>query len=229
MNTRTIKDIPSENRPDERCIRLGASALTDAELLAVIIRCGVKGIPSTELSQRILDLSGEDGIIGILRLSINDLMEVNGIGIVKAVQIKCIAELSRRIAKNTMRSKLSFSNPASIAEYYMEDLRHKDCEELIMLSLNTKNMLISNTTLTKGTVNASLISTREIFLEALKNKAVYIVLLHNHPSGDPSPSKEDIHNTRRIKDAGNLIGISLIDHIIIGDNKYISLKERGFL
>ena len=122
-----------------------------------------------------------------------------------------------------------FNNPKIIADYYMEVLRHRDKEVLMALFLNTKHMLIKSLELSKGTINSSLMSAREIFVEALKYNAVYVVLLHNHPSGDPTPSREDIVNTRKVYDAGKLIGIELIDHVIIGDNKYISLNERGVI
>ena len=120
-------------------------------------------------------------------------------------------------------------NPEVIANYYMEDLRHLQQEKVILLMLDTKSRMIKDMEMTSGTVNASLLSPREIFLHALKYEAVNIILLHNHPSGDPTPSREDIHSTKRIREAGNLVGIKLMDHIIIGDNKYISLGEEGYL
>ena len=120
-------------------------------------------------------------------------------------------------------------DPETIANYYMEDMRHQGQELLQMMMLNTKNRLIAETIISKGTVNASLISPREVFLEALKHQAVYIILIHNHPSGDPTPSREDILITRRMKELGTMIGIELMDHIIIGDRSYISLKERGII
>ncbi|MBD5136901.1 MAG: DNA repair protein RadC [Lachnospiraceae bacterium] len=226
----TIRDMKKEYRPYEKCLAYGAEALNEQELLAVIIRTGSKGESSIKLAERILSLSeGNKGILGLMHLSIEELMSVKGIGAVKAIQIKCIVELSRRISKANARTGLNLSDPASIADYYMEDLRHLEREQLILVMMNTKNRLIRDTVMTTGTVNASLVSTREVFVEALKCSAVYIVLVHNHPSGDPTPSREDIINTKQIKDAGNLIGITLLDHIIIGDNKYISLRQRGIL
>lgn len=226
----TIKDMKKEYRPYEKCLAYGPEVLSEQELLAVIIRTGSRGESSIRLAEKILSLSERSkGILGLMHLSVEELMSVKGIGTVKAIQIKCIVELSRRISKTNVQSRLNLSDPASIAEYYMEDLRHKEREQLILVMMNTKNRLIRDTVMTTGTVNASLVSTREIFMEALKCGAVYIVLVHNHPSGDPTPSREDIINTKQIKDAGNIIGITLLDHIIIGDNKYISLRQRGIL
>ncbi len=226
----TIKEMNQEYRPYEKCLKNGPEMLTDAELLAVIIRTGSKGESSIGLADRVLSASGmKSGLLGIIDLSIEELMKIKGIGKVKAVQIKCIAELSRRISKTSAGRKVDFSNSEKIADYYMEDIRHMDREQLIMVMMDTKMQFISDVVLTTGTVNASLMSTRDVFREALKHGAVFIVLIHNHPSGDPTPSREDIINTKKIKDAGEMIGILLLDHIIIGDNKYTSLQQRGIL
>ena len=156
-------------------------------------------------------------------------MDIKGIGKVKAIQILCLSELAKRLAKATAGEGLNFSSPESVARYYMEDMRHKKQEYMKLLLFNTRTKLIGETDISKGTVNASLVSPRELFIEALQKNAVSIILLHNHPSGDPTPSREDVLITRKIRDAGELIGIELLDHIILGDNKYISLSEKGFL
>ena len=216
--------------PYEKCLALGAAVLTDAELLTVIIRTGTQQISALELSRSILNnLPGEQSLLGLHKLSIADLMQIKGIGKVKAIQLKCIVELSRRIAKKKAEADLCFHDPGTIASYYMEDFRHSSQEQLLLLMLNTKNRLLGEEIISKGTVNASLISPREIFLESLHHHAVSIVLIHNHPSGDPTPSKEDIQITRRIKEAGVMLGIELLDHIIIGDRNYISFRESTLL
>lgn len=227
---RKIKDLPLERRPYEICFHKGPQALTDAELLAVIIRTGVKGEKSTEVAEMVLDYSNnKKGLLNIINLSLNELMQINGIGKVKAAQLKCVAELSKRISKTNAHSNLVFSNPKSIADYYMEELRHIGKECLILMLLNTRSIFIKDIVVSVGTVNASFISSREILIQALKHQAVYMVLVHNHPSGNSFPSKEDIINTKRIKEAGDLIGVSLIDHIIVGDNNFVSLKEKGVI
>lgn len=226
----TIKEINRENRPYEKFLEKGPMALTDSELLAIIIRTGTYDKTSVSLAEYVLAASGDGGLAGIVRLSVKDLMKIKGIGQVKAIQIKCVAELSRRIAKaNISLRSTEFNSPAVVAGYYMEDMRYLKTEHLIVAMLNTKNCFIGDFELSSGTVNSSVISPRELFIEALKSEAVYIILIHNHPSGDPTPSREDVAATRRIKEAGHLIGIALIDHVIIGDNKYISLKQQNLL
>lgn len=222
----TVKELPIGERPYEKMEKYGASVLSDAELLAIIIRSGSKKERSTDLAQKVLKLNTK-GLAGIHQLSLKELESVDGIGRVKAIQIKSIAELSTRISKMRAMEKLKISSPSSIADIYMEEMRHLQQEHLKIVLLDTKNNIISDHNLSVGTVNASLINPREVFIYALKNLAVHFIILHNHPSGDPTPSKEDILITQRILEASDIIGIKMLDHIIIGDGKYISLKERG--
>lgn len=227
---RKIKDLPPQRRPYDLCFSKGPQALTDGELLGIIIRTGAKGQQSTEVAEMVLDFAdNKKGLLNIINLSLSELMQINGIGKVKAAQLKCIAELSKRISKTNAWNNLVFSNPKSIADYYMEELRHIGKECLVLMLLNTRSVFIKDIVVSVGTVNASFISAREILIQALKYQAVYMVLVHNHPSGNSFPSKEDIINTKRIKEAGDLIGVSLIDHIIIGDNNFVSLKEKGVI
>lgn len=224
----SMKEKPKELRPYERCMEYGPEVLNDAELLAVVLRTGAVGVESVELGSQILHLvSPQKGIAGLGNLSMRELMEIKGIGKVKAVQIQCIVELSRRMSKAIMAESVSFHNPASVAQYYMEDLRHLTQEQMTLILLNTKSVRMKEIVIFKGTVNSSIVSPREIFVEAMRYGAVFVVLLHNHPSGDPTPSTEDILVTKRLREAGKIVGIPLIDHIIIGDNNYVSLKERG--
>jgi DNA repair protein RadC len=226
-----MKDIPTDERPYEKCLKEGAQNLSDAELLSVIIRTGNREENSLALAQKILALNyPKKGILGLLHLSMQELMQIKGIGRVKGAQLLCIGELSKRIwKKNSHLSEISFHNPLDIVNYYVEDMRHREQELVYVMLLNTKGFLIRDVMISQGTVNASVVSPREIFIEAVKHHAVSLVLIHNHPSGDPAPSREDIRLTKRVKEAGDLLGIRLLDHIIIGDNCYISLKERGIL
>ncbi len=217
-------------RPYEKCLAYGAQALTDAELLAVIIRSGASGISAVHLAEQILKLNRQDrGLLGIHHLSMSELKELRGIGEVKAIQIKCIGELSKRIARTAARERLTFDEPASVADYYMEFLRHEEQEQMICMMLDTKNHLLGEEKLSKGTVNTSAISPRELFLAALSYRAVSILMVHNHPSGDATPSREDILLTQRVKRAGEMLGIYLLDHIVIGDCTYCSMKQEGLL
>lgn len=227
----TMKDLPNGDRPYERCLRDGPGALSDAELLAVILRTGSREDNSLELASKVLALNyPKEGILGLLHLSLPELMSVKGIGKVKGIQLLCIGELSRRIWKRrTLEQPLILTDPKAVAEFYQEDMRHLTQEQFHVMLFNSKQILIRELLLSKGTVNASLASPREIMIEALRYQAVSLILVHNHPSGDPEPSSDDVQLTMQVAEAGDLIGISVLDHIIIGDNSFVSLKERGFL
>lgn len=224
----TIKEMPESMRPYEKCFKYGTSVLSNEELLAIIIRTGTNGESSFALASRILSMKNSDSsLISLMHLSVEELMQIKGIGKVKAIQIKCICELSNRISMTAAENDLDFSKPITIANYYMESYRHLEVEQIVVIYLDTKCKKISDRVMFTGTVNCSMISPREIFIEAFRCNAVHIVILHNHPSGDAAPSKDDILSTKRLKEAGKIVGISLIDHIIIGDRKYTSLKEIG--
>lgn len=225
----TMKDIPNAERPYEKCLKQGAKTLSDAELLAVLLRTGTKGENVLALAKRLLYQDGGAGLLGIHQFSFQSLMKLKGIGKVKAVQILCLSELAKRLSKASVEPRLRFSSSQSVAEYYMEDLRHRNQEVMKLLLLNSKAELIDETNISKGTVNASLVTPRELFVEALKKEAVSMILLHNHPSGDPTPSRDDILTTKRISECGLLIGIELLDHIIIGNNCYVSFQEENLL
>lgn len=221
-----------EERPYEKCDRFGAGGLTDVELLAVILRTGAKGLSALDLARKLLYPERGAATKGATHLQSwtkEELMKVHGIGKVKAIQILCLCELSKRLSRLSARSELDFSKPDTIAEYYMEDMRHRNQEHIKLLMLNGRLRLIGESEISKGTINMSVISPREIFLEALQKGAVYIIILHNHPSGDPAPSREDILITKRIREAGLLLGIELLDHIIIGDNCYVSFAQEEML
>lgn len=217
-------------RPYEKCEHHGPGALTDAELLAVILRTGSRGESSTKLAERILDAASPQGILGLLHLTMPELTELRGVGRVKAIELLCIGELSKRIWRSlAVKETQEYTSAELVAGYYMEALRHLEQEELHVMMLNNRNTLIRDVCLYRGTVNLSVASPREIYIEALRNHAVNIVLVHNHPSGDPTPSDADREMTRKVREAGELIGIRLIDHLIIGDQIYFSFSEWGIL
>lgn len=215
-------------RPYERFEEVGAAALSDAELLAIILRTGTRNETSIGLAQRVLsEACFEKSILSLHHMTIEDLMQIPGIGKVKAIQLKSIAELSNRLSKANARKALIMNSPKTVARYYMEEYRHLEKEQALVILLNGSHKLITDFTLSVGTANRTLVSTREVFREALKYGAVFFMLLHNHPSGDPTPSEQDIQMTHRMREAGMIMDIELIDHIIIGDNKYISIREFG--
>lgn len=228
----TTNKLHPENRPDEKFLALGPKALSDAELLAIILRTGSTVENSVELSRRVLSVDNTEGgtsFQSIYKYEFNDLIKMKGIGKVKAIQILALAEMSLRIAQSKAKQSLRFNDPKTIAEYYMEQLRHEKKEKVVLLLLDSACNLIKECHISTGTVNASITSVREIFIPALKCEAVSIILLHNHPSGNPAPSQADLNFTEEIENAGELININLLDHIIIGDNRYFSFREKELI
>jgi len=224
----TVKELPDSEKPYEKCQKYGPAFLSDAELLAVVFRTGTKGKTSVELAQLVL-AQGNQNLLNLYDYDFKRLMQIQGIGEVKAVQLKCVAEISKRIAKSTRIRRMVFDRPSTIAEYYMESMRHEKQERFIICMFDSKCQFLGDCLMTIGSVNASLVSPREVFVQALKAQAVSIILLHNHPSGCPAPSRADEQVTERIAACGKLIQITLADHIIIGDNNYYSFREKGLL
>lgn len=221
---------PSDELPYDKFMRMGAQSLSDAELLAIMLRTGTRDKTPIELGRDILRLAGEKwGLLGLHHFSVKDLMQIPGIGEVKAVQLLCIAEIARRISAMKAKTDLTFDQPETVAAYYMENMRHLSTENLLLVLLDTKKRRISENVISTGTSNATLISPREILIRAVREEAAYIVVLHNHPSGDPTPSRQDMLVTHKIKEVSDLVEIPLLDHIIIGDNKYTSFNQKGLL
>ena len=199
-------ELKPEEMPYEKCMALGAESLTDAELLAILLRTGTKNH------------------------SVLEYRQVEGIGHVKAVQLSVVGEIAHRIWQRAKRVKHTvFSRPELVAEYYMEDLRYLDHEVVRILYLDYQMQLLKDKLLSTGTCCRSAISSREIFIEALSIHAACFIMVHNHPSGDPAPSEEDIQFTRELEQAARLVGIRLIDHVIIGDHRYISFREQELI
>lgn len=216
--------------PYDKFMRLGPENLSDAELLAIMLRTGTKDKTPIDLGREVLKLAGEKwGLLGLHHFSVKDLMRISGIGEVKAVQLLCIAEIAKRTSNMQARTELTFDKPETVAAYYMERMRHRDTEELMLVLLNSKRHIIEESVLSIGTSNTTLISPRDICIRAMRNEASYIVILHNHPSGDPTPSRQDVLVTQKIKEVSDLVEIPLLDHIIIGDNRFTSFNQKGLL
>lgn len=223
----TTKDLPIEQRPYDKCLMYGPEQLTNKELLAAILHTGSAGLNVLETSERILKKCQEKGgLCGLYRLTIPELTKIPGIGPAKAARIQCIGELSRRMASSSAPKARRFFSPADIADFYMERLRHQEQEVVWCLMLDTKNAFLGERLISMGTVNKSLLSPREIYQAALSCSAVSIVLVHNHPSGDPTPSREDLEVTKTIAEAGNILGIPLLDHLVIGDGCWANMLEE---
>ncbi len=223
----TLRDVPNEERPRERMLQFGAQALSNAELLAILLRTGTFAESAVMLAQRVL--AECDGLRNLVDTSVEQLTAIKGIGLAKALQIQAGIELGRRLARSSKNKTVTIRSPRDVAEYVMEDLRYLQKEHFICLFLNTKNHVIGQETLSIGSLNASIVHPREVFRAAIKRSSASIICAHNHPSGDPSPSPEDIELTKRLMEAGNIIGIDVLDHVVIGDRKYVTLKEHGYM
>ncbi len=219
-----------QNLPYEKFAAYGSESLTDSELLAILLRTGTKGMSARELGEQVLTRTAGcgNGLLGLYRISIKELQKI-GIGSVKAVQLKAVAELARRMARAKAKNGLSFHDPASVADYYMERFRHESVEHILLLLFDSGLHLMGEEMISKGTANAALLSPREVFTQAFRCGAANIMLLHNHPGGEPVPSENDLLITERIGRTGELMDIPLVDHIILGDNNYFSFRESKLL
>ncbi len=223
----TIKDLPADLRPRERLRALGPESLSLTELLAIIIRTGQAPDSALDLAQRLL--AHPTGIRYLMESKCEELAQVKGIGEAKAAQIKAAVELGRRVLTAIPEARATISNPADAVHLVMEEMRFLDREHFRCLLLNTKNQVLAIETVSVGSLNSSIVHPREVFKNPLKRSAAALVLVHNHPSGDPAPSREDLDVTKRLVEAGKILGIEVLDHIIIGDQRYISLKEEGLI
>lgn len=223
----TIKDIPVEDRPRERLLKYGPEVLSNAELLAILLRTGTKSENAISIANRIM--GQQDGIKFLAFCTAQELSQINGIGSAKASQILAAVELGKRIRGYRTDKKIKIGSPSDAVDIVMEDMRYLRKEHLKVIFLNTKNQIIEVKDLSIGSLNASVVHPREVYSEAIRKSSSSIIICHNHPSGDPTPSQEDINITKRLHEVGKLVGIDLLDHLIIGDGSYISLKEKGIL
>lgn len=220
-----IRDLPVDERPRERLIRLGARVMSNADLLAIMMRTGVGGENVLRLAERLL--ARFKGLPGIARASLAELQTVHGVGPAKAVEIKAALELGRRLMAAAPEERPRITSPADAANLLMSEMMLLEQEELRVVLLDTRNHVLRVETVYKGSLNTSVVRIGEVFRHAVKDNAAAVIVTHNHPSGDPSPSPEDVHVTRQIRQAGALLDIELLDHLIIGRQRYVSLKERG--
>lgn len=229
-NHLVVKELPICERPYEKAVNFGIETLSDVELLAIIIKTGTSSRNSMELSREILRMpDGCYSLLSICHKTIEELTNIAGIGTVKALTLKCVAEISKRISVSDYGFNFKIESASVISKYYMEKIRHENREHVIAVYLNGSNYFIMDKVISVGTVNKALVDLRQIFIHAFQCQAVYVILIHNHPSGDPTPSKDDIQLTENAIKAGKLVGVEVLDHLIIGDNKYLSFKERGLI
>ncbi len=223
-----IKQMPESERPREKMLSSGASSLSNAELLALVIGSGTKDDSAIALAMEVLSMA--DGAIrSLYNCQPEEFMKLKGIGRACACRLAASIEFGRRLAAAAPPNRVKFEIPKDAAELFMEDMRHLQQERLRVALLNSKGELIAMDDVTVGGLYSSSASPREVFSKAVRKGAYAVILAHNHPSGDPTPSDDDINVTRQIAAAGDLLGIYLLDHIIIGDGRYISLKEIGII
>lgn len=224
----TIKEMPENERPREKLIRYGSQTLSNSELLAIILRTGSKEQSAIELANTVLS-HDDNGIRYLANCTPEELSKIKGIGQSKACQIIAAIELGNRLSRSTLESKKAIRSPKDLTDIFISDMRFLEKEHLKVVFLNTKNEIIAYETISIGSLNASIVHPREVFNRAIKKSSASIILFHNHPSGNPEPSKEDINITKRLMEAGRIIGIEVLDHVIIGDGDYFSLKENSLI
>lgn len=223
--TLMIRDLPQQERPRERLARVGAPALSTAELLAITLRTGVGGENVVRLAERLL--AHFNGLPGLARASTSELQQVKGVGPAKAVEIKAALELGRRLTATLPHERPKVTSPGDAANLLMSEMMFLEQEHLRVILLDTRNAVLAMPTIYVGSLNTSVVRIGELFRTAIKENAAAVIVAHNHPSGDPSPSPEDVHVTRQLVKAGQLLDISVLDHIVIGHQRFVSLKERG--
>jgi len=221
----------NQEMPYEKFLRFGAESLTEGELLAIILRTGTHEKSALELANEVLSMGKypREGLLGLHDLSLGELKKVKGIGEVKAVKLKSLTELAMRISRTMAKNGLNVKDPGTVAAYFMEKLRHRKTECVYLLCLDTKGLILEECKLSEGSVNKALISPRDVLIKALKAEAVNVILVHNHPSGDPTPGPMDRDVTARLIKLCDEIGIPLLDHVIIGDNSFFSFRQEECL
>lgn len=223
-----IQGLPNEERPREKLMYHGKEALSNGELLAILLRTGTKEKSALELASDILALD-EDGILHLEDCSLEELASIKGMGNAKACQVLAAVELGKRIAAHPRRMRAEIGCPSDIAELVMEKMRYYKKEHFCVLLLDTKGRVIEENEVSVGNLNGAMVHPREVFIQAIRRSAAAVALIHNHPSGDPAPSEEDIGVTERLMDSAEILGIKIVDHIIIGDGVYTSLKSEGLM
>lgn len=222
-----VKEMPIDEKPREKAFRYGIESLSNRELIAILLRNGYAGVSVLELSDHVLQKA--NGLGNLASMPLNELMEIKGISKVKALELMTCFELSKRVSSQVLFSTLSANSPSCVAEYMNKKIGNKQQEHFVVLFLDTKNQLIKEETIFIGSLNKSVIHAREIFKAAIANSSAKIMLVHNHPSKVCIPSEQDIKVTARLLEAGKLVGIEVLDHIIVGGNTYYSFKEHQLM
>ncbi|MDR0596846.1 MAG: DNA repair protein RadC [Clostridiales Family XIII bacterium] len=223
-----INELPQSERPRERLISLGAGALSNQELIALLIGSGVKGRSAMALASRVL-ASTDEGIVWLHTASPEELSRIGGIGKAIACRLIAAAELGRRMSAGRVQGRVRLTSPEETAALFMEELRYAKNEVFNILMLNVRGEMTGKETVSLGSINSSIVDAREVFRPAVRRGAASIMLVHNHPSGNPEPSGDDIEVTKALEKAGDILGIKVVDHLIIGDGCFVSLRRKGLM
>lgn len=226
----TMKELPPDSRPRERLCQQGAENLATAELLAIVLSTGSKGLTAIQVAEHLLTAGAENGALRFLATAdVKELADFPGIGPAKAAKIKAALELGKRLVQEETGRGDFVRSPEDAYFLVKNHMRYLDREHFCAIMLNNKNQVLAQETVAVGSLSAALVHPRELFKDCIRKSAAAVVLVHNHPSGDPEPSPEDIKLTDRLSRAGALLGIRVLDHVIVGDRRYVSLRERGFI
>jgi DNA repair protein RadC len=223
-----VRDLPLEERPREKLVSYGPAVLSNAELLAILLRTGTRGESVLRMAERVLAYCKDRGLASMVHMSVEELAKIHGLGPGKAATVLAAVELGRRLAIAEARVEI-IHGPEDVARFAMPHFRHETKEHFAVLLLNTKNHILAMPVISQGSLTASVVHPREVFEAAVRHSAASMILLHNHPSGDPSPSREDIAVTERLVKAGQIMDIPVLDHVIIGNDSFASLKEKGLM
>nr|CAA9251190.1 UPF0758 family protein [uncultured Armatimonadetes bacterium] len=222
-----IREIPADERPRERLVKYGADTLSTAELLAILLRTGTEKYSALGLANHLLSTFGS--LRGVANATIEEMSAIHGLGPAKAAQIKAAIEFGRRLVAASPEERPKIRSPRDVYNLLGPTLRDQNREHFVALLLDTKGGVLRTRTVSVGDLSSSLVHPREVFTEAVRHSAASLIVAHNHPSGDPAPSPEDVQVTRRLCEAGELLGIELLDHVVLGDSRWVSLKEKGLM
>ena len=222
-----IKELPADERPREKMKERGAQALGNSELLAILLRTGTAAESALRLAENLLDRAG--GLAGLGHATLEEVEQVRGIGEAKAVTLLAALELGRRVDSLAPLDRTAVRTPDVVAALLLPRFRYESRESFVAVLLSTKNHVLKTPVISVGSLNASIVHPRELFREAINASAAAVIVAHNHPSGDPTPSPEDVSLTRKLVEAGKILDIPVLDHVVLGDGKYVSFKEKGIL
>jgi DNA repair protein RadC len=222
-----VREMPAQERPRERLAQIGPEALRDAELLAILFRTGTRSVGAVALAEKTLRHFGS--LRQLARASLEEIQQVEGVGEVKAIEIKAAIELGKRLAQYTERLTTRIRSSKDVADYLMVSFKEYEHEVFKCMLLNTKNDVLKVVDISHGGLDGTLAAPRDVFKRAVRENASAVILCHNHPSGDPEPSREDVRLTERLVQAGEILGIRVLDHVIFGDGRHISLKDRQMM